>query len=119
MPARHQERERRNKRRRCYRRVVIVLSILAIVAFVAFICGFIPGMKPLDYDGKTDLTNAMLAVFTVVLAVVSYLQWDVVAEQNDAIEVQIEQMRLDQRPWVGLKGESNPIRASTVPYGRV
>lgn len=103
MDAKSKEYDRKRKRRRCVAIVLLAVSLLVIALFICIVCGIVPGIPPLTHDARTDLTNVMIAVFTIVLSYVTYLQWDVMAEQNDAVEQQLDQMRLDQRPWVGIE----------------
>ena len=92
------------KRRRTLRIAGGVGCLIIAFLFIAYVCGWIPYVKQPDHEWRTDLTNIVIAVFSIILAFVTYLQWDVMAEQNDAIEQQLEQFKLDQRAWVAVEG---------------
>ena len=61
--------------------------------------------------GQCSLTDRIIAIFTVVLAVAAIYQFIIMGSQLDT-------MRKDQRPWIKLSFTSSPTGAS-VPIGGI
>lgn len=85
-----EEKYERKKKVRYWMRVAVLFGLVAVGYFLH---GWMA-------RHSATVSDQSVVYLTLVLIYVTYLQWDVTAEQNIAIERQLDQMEFQQRAWL-------------------
>lgn len=102
MQAEQSARERKRQARQAARFFVVVLFLVGAY----FLHGWLAAQT-------ATVSDKAIVFLTVALVFVSYLQWDVMREQNAVIERQLEQVEFQQRAWLAVM----PAKIEALPQG--
>jgi len=98
-----QTKQSTNEGKRKVRKGIRIAVFIGLLAALYFLHDWLAA-------NSATVSDQAIVYLTVVLVFVSYLQWDVMLEQNAVIERQLDQVEFQQRAWLAASvGQIAPI----------